>query len=426
MPMSQEFEGRLLPVLRQAVEHFGSPFIVYDEMGIVEGGEALKRAFAGAPGFREYFAVKAAPNSDILLKMHNLDFGFDCSSWPELTLARQAGATPEMIMFTSNDTSQAEFVAVADGGDCILNLDDTGLIPKVPEPFPEMVCFRYNPGSRRTGNSIIGNPETAKYGVPHEQIIDAYRVAIARGAKRFGLHTMIISNELDHNYMVETVRMLLEVIKMISDELGIQFEFINMGGGLGIPYKPDDIAIPINTLGREIAAVLYKFKVEQGYAPKLFMESGRWILGPHGVLVATCINMKRGYRIFAGLDTSCVSSMMRPAMYQPEGGYHHISVPGSQDRQPELLSVVGPACEDSDRFGTDRMLAIQEGDQVLIHDAGAHCYAMHNNYNGRLGPQVLMLTRDGNLELIRRAETEEDLFATLRFQPNVLRLGRGA
>lgn len=426
MPMSPAFEQRLLGILPRAVKYFGSPFILYDETGIVEGGEALKRAFSGAPGFRECFAVKATPTSRILRVMHDLGFGFDCSSWPELTLARQAGASPEEIMFTSNDTSRAEFAAAANAGGCILNLDDAGLVPKVPEPFPKVACFRYNPGSRRTGNDIIGNPETAKYGVPHEQIVDAYRAARDRGATRFGLHTMVISNELDYTYMVETVRMLLEVVKMISNELNIQFEFINMGGGLGIPYKPDDIAIPIDTLGREIATVLDGFKAGQGYAPKLFMESGRWILGPHGVLVATCINMKRGYQTFAGLDTSCVGSIMRPAMYHPKGGYHHISVPGSDGRTPELVNVVGPACEDCDRHGWDRMLAIQEGDTVLVHDTGAHCYAMHNNYNARLGPKELMLTLDGNVELIRRAETEEDLFATLRFQPNVLRLGRGA
>jgi len=426
--MSEAFERRLFPVLPEIIGHFGTPFFIYDEAGIAGDGHALKQAFGRAPGgFNEFFAVKATPPQPILKVIHDLGFGFDCSSELELDRARRAGATPEEIMFTSNNTSRAEFAAAANHGGCILNLDDIGLVDKVPAPFPRRACFRYNPGPRRQGNTIIGDPETAKYGVPHEQIVDAYRAAMVRGADRFGIHTMVISNELDHTYMVETVRMLLEVVKMISSKLAIRFEFINMGGGLGIPYKPGDVAIPIDTLGQEVTEVLTQFQADQGYAPKLFMESGRWVLGPHGVLVATCINMKRGYRNFAGLNVSCVSSMMRPALYHsddnPDGGYHHISVFNGQGGEPELVSVVGSACEDNDRFGWDRMLAIQEDDTVLVHDASAHCQAMRNNYNGRLSPQALMLTLDGSVEMILRAETENDLLATERFVPNILRLG---
>ena len=433
--MSQGFTQRLLPALPEIVKYFGTPFHIYDEQGILEGGERLRAAFP--PGFKNYFAVKALPNPSILELMRHLGMGFDCSSIPELMLARGVGATPEEIMFTSNNTSREEFLAAAGFGGCILNLDDLALVAKVPRPFPELICFRYNPGPRRQGNSIIGNPETCKYGVPHDQIVEAYRQAIARGARKFGLHTMVVSNERDCRCFVETANMLLKVVKMISDELDISFDFINLGGGLGIPYRSaKDQPLELDQMAEGIASALQSFQAARSYQPRLLMENGRWVTGPHGVLVTTAINVKNGYRQFVGVDVACTASMMRPAMYHPNGGYHEIDVftPSGELKQWNRLidqalfnpsathtSVVGPACEDNDRFGWDRLLPpVEEGDLVIVHDTGAHCYAMANNYNGRLRPQELMLRADGTVELIRRAPTPADLSATLAFEPNVL------
>jgi diaminopimelate decarboxylase len=249
MPMSESFKSRLFPVVEKIAAHYGTPFHIYDEAGIRETGAKLKQAFAGIDGFREYFAVKALPNRRIQQLMREMGFGFDCSSIPELILARQVGARGEEIMFTSNNTSQEEFRFAEQDGGCILNLDDITLIPKVPN-FPELICFRYNPGSRRTGNVIIGHPEEAKYGVTHEQVVEAYRLARDRGAKRFGLHTMVASNERDYTYMVETARMVLEIAEMVEGALGIRFEFVNIGGGFGIPYRPEDAALNIEQMAK--------------------------------------------------------------------------------------------------------------------------------------------------------------------------------
>ncbi|MDO8943480.1 MAG: diaminopimelate decarboxylase, partial [Desulfobacterales bacterium] len=255
MPMSAEFENRLYPVIDDIAAHYGTPFHIYDEAGIHQTAAVLKQSFARAAGFREYFAVKALPNPRILAIMKAVGFGFDCSSVAELILSRQIGARGEDIMFTSNNTSREDFLEAARQGGCILNLDDISLVPKVPE-FPELVCFRYNPGPRRTGNAIIGNPVEAKYGVSHDQIVDAYRQAIGRGAKRFGIHTMLVSNERHYGYMVQTVEMLLERVEASSGALGIRFEFMNMGGGLGIPYRPTDEPLDITALSAEVAVLL--------------------------------------------------------------------------------------------------------------------------------------------------------------------------
>ena len=414
MPMSPDFQARLSRILPHAAAHFGTPFHIYDETGIRQTGTALKRAFARVPEFREYFAVKALPNPAILRIMADMGFGFDCSSIPEIELARMAGASGEDILFTSNNTTVEEMEACLEVGG-ILNLDDITLVPKVPR-MPDLICFRYNPGPRRTGNAIIGNPVEAKYGVAHEQIVDAYRLARDRGARRFGLHTMICSNELNADYFVETVRMLLDVVRMVSDALGIRFEFVNMGGGLGIPYRPDDEPLDLDRMGREIAALLEAFGRERGYVPRLLMESGRYMTGPHGVLVTRCINHKHIYREYVGVD-ACMSALMRPAIY---GAYHHITVHGKEGAPADtVVDVVGSLCENNDKFAVQRPLPrIDEGDLVIIHDTGAHGHAMGFNYNGRLRPQELLLRQDGTVERIRRAETVEDYFATLRFEPD--------
>jgi diaminopimelate decarboxylase len=284
--------------------------------------------------------------------------------------------------------------------------------------MPALICFRYNPGARRTGNDIIGTPSEAKYGVSHDQLVDAYRAAKERGASRFGLHTMLASNELNHSYMVQTAQMLLGEVERVSAALNIHFEFINIGGGLGIPYRPEQPALNLSAMAEGIIACFKEFEARNGYAPKLFMESGRFMTGPHGVLVVTVINRKDIYRSYIGVD-ACMSSLMRPALY---GAYHHISVP-EKENLPKVLTadVVGSLCENNDKFAVQRELPeIADGDVLVIHDSGAHGHAMGFNYNGRLRPKELLLKSDGSVALIRRAETVEDHFATLVFSPDVM------
>jgi diaminopimelate decarboxylase len=409
MPASPEWLQRLDAALPEIAAHFGTPFHIYDEKGIRETGERLKNAFAPIAGFREYYAVKALPNPHILRILFDLGFGFDCSSIAELVLARQVGARGADIMFTSNNTTQEEFSAALSDGGCLLNLDDISLIDKVPE-MPETICFRYNPGPQRGGNVIIGNPVEAKYGVASHQILEAYRLAQARGAKRFGLHTMLVSNERDYTYMRDTVNMLLDLVKEISAALNIRFDFINMGGGLGIPYRPEDKPLDLEALAAEAINALSAFQAREGYAPALHMESGRYITGPHGVLVTRAINHKDTYRRYIGLDAS-MSSLMRPGIY---GAYHHVSIVGKGDTGDDVVDVTGALCENNDRFAIQRSLPpIEGGDLVIIHDTGAHGHSMGFNYNGRLRPQELLWHADGRVMRIRRAERLSDYFATL-------------
>ena len=418
MPMSPGFKHRLCPNLPAIAEYFGTPFHVYNEAGIRETGRQLKAAFAGIPVFHEYYAVKALPNPSVLELMRDMGFGFDCSSITELMLARSIGARGDDIMFTSNNTSPEDFQAAEAEGGCILNLDDINLVDKVPH-MPELICFRYNPGSRRSGNDIIGRPEEAKYGVSHDQIVEAYRRAMERGAKRFGLHTMLASNELNYTYMVRTAAMLLDLAATIGRELDIRFEFLNIGGGLGIPYRPEDAPLDIETMGREITALFKAFESAHGYCPSLMMESGRYMTGPHGALVTRAINRKDIYRTYIGVD-ACMSALMRPALY---GAYHHIEVLGKEGGATEVVDVVGSLCENNDKVAIQRTLPrIVDGDLLLIHDSGAHGHAMGFNYNGKMRPQELLLGVDGQVRLIRREETPEDYFATLRFADKTLQL----
>jgi len=420
MPMSKAFEERLFPVLPGIISHFGTPFHILDEQGIKDTGNNLKKQFALVAGFKEFFAVKALPNPAVLKIMKNLDFGLDCSSPPELLLARRYGFSPEKIMFSSNNTARATFdMALSEGG-CILNIDDISMIDQV-YPFPELICFRYNPGAKRTGNQIIGNPVESKYGLRDDQVINAYRQAVARGSKRFGLHTMIISNERDYRYMVETIRMILDVAERISKELGIRFEFVNISGGVGIPYRPEDNSFDIPALAAEAELLLNDFKEKYGYAPCLYTEFGRYMTGPHGVLVARFINRMSKYREYAGVDAATMSANPRPAIY---GAYHHITVLDEngipKHGNERLIDVVGPLCENNDKFAVQRMLPeIEVGDIMVQHDTGAHAPAMEGNYNGWLRPKELLLRINGSVEMIRRAETVDDLFATLNFKPDV-------
>lgn len=418
MPLSDSFKDRLFPLLPQLRDHYTTPFHIYDETGIKDTGNALKQAFSGIAEFREYYAVKALPNPAILKIMKDLGFGFDCSSITELILSRQLGATGEDIMFTSNNTSREEFdTAAADGG-CILNLDDYNLIDKVPQ-MPETICFRYNPGAERDGNHIIGTPVEAKYGVSKEQIFDAYRKARDLGAKRFGLHTMLASNELNYTYMVATAEMLLEVAEKLKTEIDITIDFINIGGGFGIPYLPDAEPLDLQTMATEITALFKNFEAKHGTMPALMMESGRYITGPHGALVVSAINRKEIYRTYIGVD-ACMSALMRPALYD---AYHHIDVLGKDMKNgSETVDIVGSLCENNDKFAIQRELPpIEDNDLLIIHDTGAHGHAMGFTYNGKLRPQELLLKEDGSVELIRRTETNADYFSTLDFEPNTFR-----
>ncbi len=432
MPMSEGFQERLFSALPGILNLVPTPFHVYDEAGIIHRGRRLLEAFSGLEKFKEFFAVKANPNPEILKIMKSMGFGFDCSSLPEIMLAKGAGAdTDNDIMYTSNNTSQQEMKSACSTEGLILNLDDISLIERVPEPFPKTICFRLNPGKRvvTPDGNPIGQPDECKYGVPWECMNNAYALAQVRGARRFGLHTMVCSNDLDHAHMVRTVQMLLKMCLQLI-ESGIHISFINMGGGLGIPYKPGEEEIPIEKMVRSIielydrhrrvlaALALYKDCVVPTpcHTPALFMESGRWVTGPCGVLVSRVINVMEKYRRFVGLDASCISSMMRPAMYHPDGGYHHISIlsPELVDRDDSIVksvaaSVVGPACEDNDRFAWDRVLPEAEvGDIAIIHDTGAHCMAMANQYNARLRPAEILVRADGSVYMIRDAENYED------------------
>ena len=417
MPMSSTFQHRLYPVLNQIAGHFETPFHIYDEAGIRETGRMLLEAFRSLQPFREYYAVKALPNLRVLEIMHDMGFGFDCSSIPELVLSRMAGGRGEDLMFTSNNTTPEEFAAAQAEGGSIINLDDISLVDKLL-PFPELIAFRYNPGPRRTGNAIIGNPVESKYGISHDQIIPAYQMAVKKGAQRFGLHTMIASNELDYRNIVETTRMILDIAAWVGRSTGIQFEFVNIGGGIGIPYEPDQAAFNLKAMAADIANLFQAFQSVNGYQPGLSMECGRYMTGPHGALVTRAINHKSIYREYVGVD-ACMSALMRPAMY---GAYHHITVPDRDNGRPtRVVDVVGALCENNDKFAVQRALpAIAENDLLVIHDTGAHGHAMGFNYNGRLQPKELLLKTDGSVELIRREQRLDDYLATQTYDPDVM------
>jgi diaminopimelate decarboxylase len=403
------------PTLEGILTNHPTPFHIYDEKAIRENARALSRAFSWADGFREFFAVKACPNPHILKIMREEGFGADASSLAELILAERVGMSGDRIMFTSNDTPAPEYKKAREL-DAIINLDDLSHIPFLERHagLPELISFRYNPGPLRGGNAIIGKPEEAKYGFTREQLFEGYRAAREKGVKRFGLHSMIVSNELAVGYHLETARMLFDLVGDIARELGIRFEFVNLGGGFGIPYKPEQTAMDWQELSSGIRE-LYEQKVKaRGLHPlKLFMECGRAITGPYGYLVSRVLHLKRTYRDYVGLDAS-MANLMRPALY---GAYHHITVIG-KERAPSdhVYDVTGSLCENNDKFAIQRKLpAIEVGDVVVIHDTGAHGHAMGFNYNGKLRSAELLLKSDGTVQKIRRAETIEDYFATLEF-----------
>ncbi len=410
---------RALPFTREQIERivkdYPTPFHIYDEKGMRANARRLVKAFSWAPGFKEYYAVKACPNPYIMKALKEEGFGSDCSSLAELVLSERTGITGENIFFSSNDTPAAEYVKARELG-AVINLDDITHIPFLEKEagLPEVISFRYNPGPLRGGNHIIGHPEDAKYGFTRPQLFEGYRILKEKGVKRFGLHTMVASNELDPDYFVDTADMLFSLVAEIHLEVGIRFEFVNLGGGFGIPYRPEQKAIDLEYVSDKIRERYEQIIVPAGLHPlKIFMESGRMITGPYGYLVARAIHRKNIYKNYIGLD-ACMANLMRPALY---GAYHHITVIGKEDRPSDhTYDVTGSLCENNDKFAIDRRLPeIEIGDIIVIHDAGAHGFAMGFNYNGKLRSAELMLKEDGSVEMIRRAETLDDYLGTLDF-----------
>jgi diaminopimelate decarboxylase len=399
--------------LEELTEQFPTPFHIYDEKGIRENAKRLKAAFAWNPGFKEYFAVKATPNPYLMAILKTEGFGSDCSSYGELILSEKVGITGENIIFTSNDTPAYEFKKAKELG-AIINLDDISHIQYLEEHvgLPELICCRYNPGPLKAGNAIIGHPEEAKYGFTREQLFEGYRILRDKGIKRFGLHTMVASNELEVSYFIETAQMLFELVGELTAELGIEFEFVNLGGGIGIPYKPEEDPVDLAILGEGVKKLYNELILGKGLNPvDIRLECGRMITGPYGYLVGRVLHKKHTYKQYVGLD-ACMANLMRPGMY---GAYHHVNVAGKEDQPADFVfDVTGALCENNDKYTIDRPLQqVDVGDLVVIHDAGAHGHSMGFNYNAKLRSAELLLREDGEVIQIRRAETLEDHFATL-------------
>jgi diaminopimelate decarboxylase len=410
---------KLLPFtknqLKEIIKKYPTPFHIYDEKAIRENARDFKAAFSWNEGFKEFFAVKAAPNPYLMKILHKEGFGADCSSLAELVMAEKTGITGEEIMFTSNDTPAAEFLKAREL-QAVINLDDIGHIAYLEKyaGLPSLICFRYNPGPLKKGNLIIGHPEDAKYGFTREQLIAGYRICRDKGIKRFGIHTMVASNELEYGYFVETAEILFDLIAELTGTLKIKFEFVNLGGGVGIPYRPEQKRLDLSAMSRGIKEKYEKIIVANGLGPiRIYTECGRYITGPYGYLVARVLHIKNTYKKFAGLD-ACMANLMRPALY---GAYHHITVLGKEQKSPDFVyDVTGSLCENNDKFAIDRPLPeLERDDIVAIHDAGAHGFAMGFNYNGKLRSAELLLRENGEVIPIRRPETLDDYFATLDF-----------
>ena len=404
------FSKKQIDGLRQIEQ---TPFYIYDEKATLENARNLKAAFAWAD-FKEYFAVKANSNPFILKLLKAEGFGADCSSLAELALAQECGILGEDIMFSSNDTPVNEFKKAKELG-AIINFDDITHIKYYEEnvgELPELMCFRYNPGSLKKGNAIIGNPTEAKYGFTKEQLFEGYKYCKKAGVKRFGLHTMVASNELDYKYFVETAKILFELVLEISQKLQVKFEFVNFGGGVGIPYRPEQEAVDLQKMGGEIKELYDEIIVKNSLSPlKIYSEYARMITGPYGYLVSTALHEKNTYKKFIGLD-ACMANLMRPALYN---AYHHISILGKENAPNEIVAdITGSLCENNDKFAIDRPLPKAEiGDVFVIHDAGAHGYAMGFNYNGKTRCAEFLMRENGEFFKIRRAENIDDLLATI-------------
>jgi len=421
-----------------------TPFHIYHEQTIRDTVRGLKAAFAWCPGFRNHFAVKATPNPYILQVLKEEGCGTDCSSIAELMLSQKLGFKTEEIVFTSNNTPLKEYKKAKELG-AVVNLDDLSHVDFLHSTIglPEMVSFRYNPGPERTGNVLIGDPKEAKFGCTVAQLLDGYKLCKELGVKRFGLHAMVVSNCLKVNELVETARMLFGLVETIQTKLGIKIEMVNLGGGIGIPYRPGEPIIDVAAVGAGIHQVYKELIEAKGLAPiRVVMECGRYITGPAGFLMSRVVHRKRIYKNYVGID-ACMANLMRPGMYD---AYHHISIfkderehPGLARRDAHLADnskdlivkgkvydVVGGLCENNDKFAVDRPLEIEPspGDLAVIHDSGAHGHSMGFNYNGKPRSAEYLYRPDGTVLQIRRAETLDDIFSTLDF-PGAEAFGRG-
>lgn len=400
--------------LREVIEKFPTPFHIYDERTIKNNFRRLKETFSWAPDFREHFAVKATPNPHIVKILAEEGAGTDCSSLAELLISEMAGVTGEKIILTSNDTPADEFQKAIELG-AIINLDDITHIDYLEKNagFPKCLSFRYNPADiMNEGNDIIGKPAEAKYGLTREQIFSAYEIAKNRGVERFGLHTMVASNELGTETFLYTAKIMFELAAEIKNRLGINLEFVNLGGGFGIPYRPTEKPVDFKAVGEGIHELFNEIILPAGLEKiRIATESGRAMTGNAGWLVSTVLHEKNTYKNYIGLD-SCMANLMRPAMY---GAYHHITVVGKENLpHDKIYDVTGSLCENNDKFAIDRNLPeIEIGDILIIHDTGAHGHAMGFNYNGKLRSAELLLKEDSEIKLIRRAETLDDYFSTL-------------
>ncbi len=393
---------------------YPTPFHIYDERGIRQKARDVQEAFAWNPGFREYFAVKATPNPFLIRILQEYGCGTDCSSLSELMLSDAIGLRGHEIMFTSNDTPAEEFRYASQIG-AIINFDDISHIDfyeKNVGALPDTICCRYNPGGiYELANGIMDNPGDAKYGMTHTQIIEAYRILKAKGVQHFGIHAFLCSNTVTNDYYPTLARTLFELVVEISREVGISFDFINLSGGVGIPYTPDQTPNDIKAIGRGVHRVYDEVLVPAGMDHvAIYTEMGRFMMGPHGGLVTRAIHAKHTYKDYIGVD-ACAANLMRPAMY---GAYHHITVLGKENAPlTETYDVTGSLCENNDKFAVDRKLpVIENGDLLFIHDTGAHGFSMGYNYNARLWSSEILLKEDGSFELIRRAQTPRDYFAT--------------
>lgn len=400
--------------LEDICQQYPTPFHLYDEKGIRQTARDLYKAFSWNKGFKEYFAVKATPNPTILKILHEEGCGTDCSSLTELMMSEKCGITGEEIMFSSNDTPANEFKKAKELG-AIINLDDITHIDFLEKEagIPETICCRYNPGGKfELGTDIMDNPGDAKYGMTPSQIKEAYVRLKELGAKKFGIHAFLASNTVSNEYYPELARILFKLVVEIKEETGIELSFINLSGGVGIPYTPDKEPNNIFVIGEGVHKAFDEILVPAGLGNiKIFTELGRFMLAPNGCLVTCVIHEKHIHKEYIGVD-ACAANLMRPAIY---GAYHHITVMGKENEPCDhIYDVTGSLCENSDKFAIDRKLPkIDIGDLLVIHDTGAHGFSMGYNYNGRLRSSEILLKEDGTTKMIRRAETPEDYFRTL-------------
>lgn len=401
----------------EIAKKYPTPFHVYDEKGILRNAEELLRAFSWNNGYKEYFAVKATPNPEILRLLKSVGCGVDCSSYTELLMAEACGFRGDEIMFSSNETPAEEFV-LARKLNAIINLDDITHIDflKQTAGIPKKISLRYNPGGDfKVGNRIMGNPEDAKYGLTRSQLTEAVKRLKEEGVEEFGLHAFLASNTLGNEYYGELARVIFTAIAELTEECGVKFTFANLSGGIGVPYRPDQEKNDVFVISEGVRKTYNEVLGPKGIEIKLCTELGRYMLAPYGGLITRAIHEKHIYKEYIGVD-ACAANLMRPAIY---GAYHHITVLGKGNLPCDhLYDVVGSLCENCDKFAVDRPLPeIQKGDLLFIHDAGAHGFSMGYNYNGRLRSAEILLQEDGSFRLIRRAEMPEDYFATLTFLP---------